>query len=223
MRRFFKYQLVLCFTILNYSVLSQSIAELPTTIKLIINDQNYEYNHMWLDSLKDEAIHARYCFRIAGVSSSRRQVISHIQLPQTLSTAELYRQIILYYSLIREEELREKEKVLIFPYFQEVKDSPSITVRYSEPGIFEIEMDRWERIPFPPQPGHRDMRIFNEVLQNAFDDVQSFGSLSEEVFEEVAEQNHLTNLQVMNIYKNTILWQQSRFFHRAEIDKISAE
>jgi len=207
-----KYFAIVIILFLYINLSAQSLVELPQKITLIIDDKKFDYNESWLDSLANEAINQRFCFKIAGVSSTKRFTTSHIQLPQILSLREIYRQIILYYALIPAENLRKKEKVLVFPYFKSRHGDPSLIARYKEEGTFEIEVLNWGQVPVPTVPGHRDMRVFNQVLHISFKDIQSFSDLSEDIFEEVAILNHLTNRQVMNIYKNTTLWQYSRYF-----------
>jgi hypothetical protein len=193
--------------LLTYTLKAQPKIDLPKEIHLEINESDLPLTSDWIDSLIDEAFEGKIYYKIIAVKKAEYWVTTHIQLPQILSLNEVLRQIVLYYTLLPTEEIRERELLNIFPYFESVEGDPSLKCQYSSEGKFYIELDRWNRVPVPTQPIIEDREIFNQIIQASFFEVQSFGDVPEKIFEKVAVQNNLSMERIRIIYQNTILWQ----------------
>lgn len=188
---------------------AQSSIDLPVEIKIDINDSEKFLSIGWIDSLADEALNWSIRYKIVGAKRSTYYILSHIQIPQILTFEEVLRQIVIYYALLPNEDEREKEILNIFPYFESTEDKPAIRVHYTSLGEYDIELNYWNRVPAPDPPIPEDKDIFNQVLQLAFNGVQSLGDVPDRVFEEIAKKNDLSVERIRNIYQNTILWQVS--------------
>ena len=190
--------------------LTQPVFEFPQQITIYVNDTLYTPSDVWFDSLSQEAQKSKICYVIIGTSSTKSSVLTHIQLPQIISLKQVLRQVVLYYSMIAREKDRIKEKVNIYTYFQSNRSAPMLTVTYSKPGVFKIQLRKWDRIPVPSAPTPEEKAVFNQVLQTAFQEVQTFSSISESVFKKVALRNSISVKVVKNIYQNVTLWQQAQ-------------
>lgn len=205
----FKLKLLIGFLfLLPFILKAQPDINLPSQFNLIVNDTELYLTCGWVDSLVVEALSAEIRFKIVGASCSDKSVITQIQLPQFLSLSQVYRQIVIYYSLIPEED-RQKDKLYIYPYFLRDENSPSLECRYNSGGEFDISVFKWEQIPIPSQPDKKQLEIFNKILQVSFHETSSFSGISEELLNKFAQSNDLPAKRVKQIYQNTILWQLS--------------
>ena len=189
---------------------TQPVIELPRQIVIYVNDTLFTPSDAWYDSLNLDAKNSKICYTIIGTSSTKSMVLTKIQIPQIVSLKQVLRQIVLYYSLISREKDRTKEKVNIYAYFQSIRSAPMLKVAYQSPGVFYIQLRKWERIPAPSSPTPEEKAIFNQVLQMAFEEVQTFSSISESVFKKVALRNSMSVEVVKKIYQNITLWQQAQ-------------
>ena len=186
---------------------SQPDIRLPVEIKLIVNGVPFSQTSAWKDTLNQEAQEGKIYYKIIGADGKMSSVITQVQLPQILSLNEVFRQVILYYSILPDEISRRKEKLHIYPFFVTVGGEPALQCHYTPEGIYEIEVDNWERIPVPPQPIVEDRDIYNQIIQISFQEIQSIGDVSDSVFERVASKYNLSVERIREIYQNTILWQ----------------
>lgn len=192
---------------LNPLLRAQLNIRLPEEIKLIVNGSLFNQTPDWMDSLKNDASAGKIYYNIIGANGKKSAVITHIQIPQILSLNEVFRQIILYYSLLPDEKNREIEQLYIYPYFKSRDSEPAIISRYTPEGTYHIDVNVWDRVPVPPQPIPENRDIFNQILQVSFEDIQFIGDISNSVFEKVAAKNNLSLKRIKEIYQNTILWQ----------------
>lgn len=199
--------LILSVCIINPTVKAQTGLGLPNKIRLVVNGSEIIPTQSWMDSLVDEANNWKIYYKITSASGANFSVTTQIQIPQIFSLNEVYRQIVLYYSFIRDEEMREKEFLTIYPYFVNTDEDPAIRCRYISEGKYEIEIESWQQVPIPDKPRVEDRDIFNQILQIAFQGVQSIGDVSDEVFDKVAKKNKISIERVKKIYQNSILWQ----------------
>jgi len=206
---FLKFKIIIPL-LLPIVLIAQPDIKLPLQIHLMINDSEIDITSGWVDSLVSEALSAKIRYQIVGASYIDKSITTQIQLPQFLSLNEVMRQIVIYYSLIPEENDRQKEKLLIYPYFTEKKSTPSLECRYVAVGEFDISVFKWEQVPIPDQPDVEQLEIFNKILQVSFSETSSFGGIPEESLEKFAKRNNMSVEQVRQIYQNTILWQLSR-------------
>jgi hypothetical protein len=190
-------------------VWAQPEIELPASINFVINESEFSLSTGWIDSLADDALSGKIHYKIIGAKRSERYILTNVQIPQILTLNEVLRQIVIYYSLIPDEKAREKEILNIFPYFNPPEGKSAITVKYMPDGQFNIELNRWETVPFPEPPIPEEKDIFNQILQQAFDGPQSIGDVPDAVFKNVAVKSNKTIEQVRSIYQKIVLWQIS--------------
>ena len=199
--------LIFMLFIISPTVKAQTGLGLPDKIQLVVNGSEIIPRQSWIDSLVDEANNRKIFYKIISAFRANASVTAQIQIPQIFSLNEVYRQIVLYYSFIREEELREKEFLSVYPYFGSTEEDPAIRCQYISEGRYQIDIEYWNRIPIPDKPKVEDRDIFNQILQISLHEVQSMGDVSDDIFEKVAEKNKLSIERVKIIYQNSILWQ----------------
>jgi hypothetical protein len=187
-------------------VIAQTQIDLPREIKLEVNGSELSFTSDWIDSLVDEAYAGMIHYKIVGAKRSDYYITTQIQIPQILTLNDVMRQIVLYYSLLPNEESREAEILTIFPYFESTDGKPALKTHYDSEGEYDIELFHWNTVPIPNQPIPEHKYIVNQILQTSFSGVQSLGDVPDTVFEEVANENDLTVEQTRIIYQNTILW-----------------
>ncbi len=193
--------------ILTLSLKAQPDIDLPSETQLIVNGSDIPLTSGWIDSLVDDAFAGKICYKIVGASRAEFSVTTQVQLPQILTLNEVYRQIVLYYIMLPDEDIREREFLNIYPYFESTEGEPALRCQYIPEGKYHIEVQRWNQIPVPAQPIIEDREIYNQILQISFHELQSFGDISDNVFEKVAIKNKLPIERIREIYQNTILWQ----------------
>jgi hypothetical protein len=191
-----------------FPVQAQMEIHIPSEINLTVNHVLLSLSQGWLDSLIDEANSDKIRYKIVGAWGKNTQVITFIQLPQILSLDQVYRQVILYYSMLDGEIEREREFLRIYPYFVSPDSKPSLTCYYQSEGQYDFEVKDWTQVAIPPGPTPEERHIFNQIMQASFNGVQSFTDVSEEIFKKIALQYNLPVEYIEKIYKNTILWQQ---------------
>jgi hypothetical protein len=169
-----------------------------------------DFSDLWLDSLIHDAQSGKIVYKIVYANCSNSKITTKIQLPQTLPLDKVYRQIVLYYSLLRNEEDREKEEVQVYPYFTSLASEPNIVCSYKSGGRYFIHIESWIQIPIPRGPGPEERAIFNQIIQVSIQQIQAFSHISDEVFEEIAHLNNMPTNVVKEIYQNTILWQHAQ-------------
>ena len=206
--RIFVFQILIFFLFLLYShVRAQTDIKRAGEIQITVNESELPLTPGWIDTMVNDAAGMKIYYKIVGVSRKNYTVTTLLQIPQILSLKEVYEQIVLYYKLLPDEESRVEENLIILPYFESTDRDPALKCQYLSGGKFIIGFKHWNQVPVPEQPivEHRD--IFNQLLQISFNEVHSFGDISEDVFEKVAKKNNLPVEQVKEIYQKTILWQ----------------
>jgi len=208
MSKIFCIQTFIVFIIMSPPILkAQEGIILPDNIVLTVDGSELPLTQGWIDSLVDDALRVNIYYKIVGASRKESSIITKIHIPQILSINEVYRQIAVYYSLLPDEESRERELLNIYPYFDSNEEDPAFRCQYFSEGKYEISVGYWYRIPVPDQPIPEDKDIYNQILQISFNEVQSMGDISDVVFEKVADKNNLSLQRVREIYQSTILWQ----------------
>jgi len=199
--------LIILVFVFTLSLKAQPDIDLPGEIQFYINGSEMLLTQGWIDSLVDDATSGKICYKIVGAARAESSVTTQIQLPQILSLNDVYKQIVLYYTTLPDEDIREREFLKIFPYFESTKGDPALRCQYKSEGKYYVEFDHWIQIPIPSQPKIEDRDIYNQILQTSFHEVQSFGDVSDQVFEKVAIKNEISVDRIKEIYQNTILWQ----------------
>ncbi len=203
-----EFVLILVLSLPIFPALAQMEIQLPTEINLTVNQVLLPLSQGWQDSLIDEANSDKIRYKIVGAWGKDSQVTTLIQVPQILSIDQVYRQVVLYYSLIKDEIEREREFLRIYPYFVSPDSEPSLTCYYRSEGQYYFDVKDWEQVAIPPGPTPEEGHIFNQIIQASFHGVQSFTDVTEEILNKIALQNNLSGKYVEKIYTNTILWQQ---------------
>ena len=205
--RKFSIQVIIVVVFISAQILSaQQENELPDEIQLIVNGSELPLTPGWIDSMADNVFDKKIYYKIIGASRKESTIITQVQIPQILSLNEVFRQIILYYTILPDEDSREKELLNIYPYFESIDGDPPLKCHYISEGIYNIEVKSWTQIQVPTQPNLDEKVIYNQIVQYSFYEVQSFGNISENVFEKIAIKNKLSVERVKEIYRNTILW-----------------
>ena len=95
---------------------------IPDTFTVEVNDEIFQPDKAWYDSLHSEAAISKIHYKIAGCLTSKLYTITKLRIPQTLSMNQVIQQVIFYYSLLNNEDERRKETVLIYPFFSNIDD-----------------------------------------------------------------------------------------------------
>ena len=177
---------------------------------IYINDKPFTAAKSWIDSVTNDPESAVIRYKITGAHSDGLSVTTRIRLPQVLSINEVVKQIILYYLMLDDNEARQNEVILIFPYFTEAKDPPSMHVNYQNSNIIHINVREWQTIERPATPSPEERDIYNQIIEDSFNKVQEYEKISDEVFIKIARANNLPPDRVIQIYKNVFLWQLTR-------------
>ena len=109
---------VLYILLISFPLSAQINIILPDSFQVIVNDEVAQLSQAWYDSLKSEAFQNKIQYQIGGYHSKNRSAVAKLRIPQTFSFNQVIRQVIYYYSLLNSFNDREKEKVLVYPFFQ---------------------------------------------------------------------------------------------------------
>jgi len=198
---------------------AQITVHLPDSVSLTVNERPFPVSENWTDSLMTEAALGKFCFVIVGARSSPDEVKTNIQIPQVFPLSAVYRQIILYYAMLEEEDSRKKERLNIYPYFSKLNQAPFLTAGYNTPGRYTVVLKKWPQEAVPRPPNLIEREIFNQILQTSFSGVEIFSSLSDEIFDKIAGHYNVTAEEIRSLYRNTLLWQQyQQFYDRRSCD-----
>lgn len=194
------------FIVLPAIVFCQLSINLPDNFKVLIDDTPQKFSRNWFDSLQVCAEENIFLYAIDGSVSGNRKKITSLHLPQTLTTRQIIIQVILYYSLIDNDEERQREKIYIYPYFVSTDDQPYIECEYTD-NEFNFLRHRWERIKVPQEPTLEEKVIYNELMEEVLQSTISFGELNNEDFETFSITHDISLEEVKRIYKKVVLWQ----------------
>jgi len=189
--------------------LFQLESKLPDNIVIIENGLEKVIGKNWHAELTSLIDRADYKYQIVAVRKADNAVVTKIKVPQFLSIEELQKQVILYYSLVEEERIRETETVFIYPYFVSEADTPAIICSFKSPGRYNFSVSQWQQIPFPNEPTLDEKEIFNQILNLGFAETQLFSEISDNIFKTVAQKNKTEVSVIKKIYKKVMLWQLS--------------
>jgi hypothetical protein len=189
---------------------AQLQVNLPSHITIFINDTLFTPSLEWNDNLIDAARSSKIKYKIVAFRRDNQNVFTKLNIPQILNLDAVIQQVIIYYSLLNNEEDRENEEIMIYPYFSSLNTLAPIRCSYQRNGNFYFEVDSWTTIPIPSQPKPEEKELFNQIIELSFQQVHKFGDISQETFDNVAKKNKLSSEVVKNIYQNIILWQLSQ-------------
>ena len=200
-----KFLIVLSILLIPVILPAQIEINLPKQISVYIESQPWQYSQSWLDELLNYNSSKDLKYKLSGGLFSAKRNITKLEIPQILSINHVLHQVIYYYSSL-EENLRTKEKVLVYPFFNDYRDQPYIECRYSKTGKFYFTINRWKQIPVPNKPTDLEISIYNQILNNVFRDNSNFNNISQKYFKKAAKEHNLSTKQVEEIFKNVILW-----------------
>jgi hypothetical protein len=199
-----KAYLIILILLTNY-LFAQIELTLPTNFKVKVNDSLIELNQSWIDSLKSEAKQTRLHYQIAGYQTSIFATTVKLRIPQTLTFNQAIRQVILYYSLLQNDVEREKEKVLIYPYFADVEESEFLSCIYAENNYY-FNKKKWETKTFKSPPTPEEKYIHNQILRIAMQDTLVFEEIPENAIKEESSNQNKSYDEIYRIYKKVTLW-----------------
>ena len=153
--------LFLIFLIISLPISAQVNIILPDSFQVVINDNLVQLNQTWYDSLKNEVEQNKIHYEIAFRRSNKNSAETKLRIPQTFSFKQAIRQVIIYYSLLNRDFEREKEKVLIYPYFMDVDETEFVICNYSE-NTYYFHKKKWKTIPW-------HCMVFHYLLANTGD------------------------------------------------------
>ena len=116
----------------------------------------------------------------------------------------------MYYALLNNEDDRENEKIMVYPYFASIDNKESIICNYQRSGKYYFKVREWQTIPIPAKPSPEEKEIFNQIMETSFQQVNNFGDIDEDIFRQIANRVRLPAEKVKSIYQNIILWQLSQ-------------
>ena len=185
---------------------SQLEVKLPKSISIVINDSLVQFEESWMDKLISLSLDPELYYKIVTFHSETNRVTTKLKIPQILTQKEMIIQVILYYSLLTDEEDREKEYVLVYPYFSKTNKIPDVSCYYYSGGIFYFTINKWETIASLQKPTPEEIFLFNQILKISFDQVQSMDSIPDDVFSRIAKENNISEEKVRSIYQKVVLW-----------------
>lgn len=198
-------------TLLLQSSPAQLTIRIPENIHFITNDPELQFTQARRDTMFKHVLSGDIDYRIVGLHFDEDKVFTKIRLPQTLDRYAVIEQILIYYGLLRTEDDRKEETLLIYPFFIPVdKTHPAVQCKYNGRGEFVIDFNSWETVPVPDEPAFIEKKIYNDILEQTFTRSQKIDSIKDEVFESVANTYDLDPGQVETIYQKVLLWLKSR-------------
>ncbi len=201
----------ICLVILLQSSSAQLTIRIPENIHFITNDPELEFTQARKDSMFKHVLSGDIKYRIVGLHFDDDKVFTKIRLPQTLDRYAVIEQILIYYGLLKSEDDRKEETLLIYPFFVPVdKAYPAVQCKYNGRGEFIIDFKSWETVPIPDEPSFIEKKIYNDILEKTFTRSQRIDSIKDEVFESVAKTYDLDYEQIEAIYQKVLLWIKSR-------------
>ena len=198
-------KLILFIISIYLPISAQFRISIPDSFGIIINDKKIEFSKPWYDSLKFEAKHNKMHYQLASYHSFKYTALAKLRIPQTLSFKQVLRQVIFYYGLLDNERQREKEKVLIYPFFSDTDDHESIRCKFLD-NNFYFHLNNWRTVSFPLEPTLEEKFIYNQILENAMQNTLLFAELPKDAIKKVSNDQNMTIEEVHKIYKKIVLW-----------------
>jgi len=200
------------FTIFYLSIIFAQSAtyDLHPSVIVQLNSRIINITNTEREKLLNKVEKADINYTIVGMEFETTHSMAKILVPQTFDTTALMEQCLLYFIFLGSEESREKETLMVYPYFEPVESQASVIVTYSGGGRYKIMIKKWETIPMPKSPSSLEAELFNMVLDQSFSSSQNIESIPDEVFDKVARINNIETSVVKEIYQRVLLWQKSQ-------------
>ena len=183
---------------------------IPDCLLIFINDSRYIPDQHWMDSLYWGANEEDLKYKITSWHVKGEKLNTKLEIPQTLPVSSVIRQVILYYCLKSNENDKKHDTVYIYPYCNRDKKEPYIICRYYPLDQFEFTVRKWPVIPIPPQPKPVENYFFMEIEKKSLEKGDPWSSISDEVFNQIAEENNIRIDTLKAIYQKVLLWRISQ-------------
>lgn len=200
----------LLFNVLISIAVCQDQLNLQGKFRITINDTIWNPAKSFTDSLTLLKNTSKFYYHIIGAHDTGDYTHTSLRLPQTLNTSGILKQIVLYYNFLSDEQARERERLIIFPFFISIENEPFVTCQYHKGGEFRITVNRWEVIPVPPAPTPEEKNIYNKIVNRALKQSSSLDEIDEKILRLVASEIKMDYAKVKEIYQTTLLWQRSQ-------------
>ena len=204
---------ILIFILLLYGsdslLYAQPTVHLPKEVNIIVNENLYDPTESWMDSLLEHSRNLNIKYEIVSTVQSDVYVTTKIRIPQVLSFSAVLQQIVLYYALLGDESSRRREKVLIYPYFTSLKETPAVSCAYNISDGYDIHNAGWETIPVPPEPAPEEKYIHNQIIEKTLENLDIIDDIPEQIYLEVALENDRSVEEVISIFRRIQLWQMA--------------
>lgn len=194
---------------ISFSLCAQINIKLQSHFEVNVNDSIIEFSNLWFDSLITEANNSKIYYQISGYESSNRISTAKLKIPQTLKLNEIIRQVIFYYSLLESEQEKEKEQVLLFPFFVDITKPEYIKCNYANK-TFYFKLREWITQPKPLQPTPEEKYIYNQIMKNAIEKTMVFGEVPENSIKEISLLRKKPFNEINEVYKKVTLWNACR-------------
>ncbi len=200
---------VVIFFCLTYSIFAQFDITIQDSFEVVVNDSSADLNQLWYDSLKSEANQSKIYYQISGYETSKHASTAKIKIPQTLTLKQIMRQVIFYYSMLSDEKEREKEKLLLYPFFTDISEPEYLNCSYSK-NTYYFQLKKWKTIPTPSQPTPEEKFIYNQIMKSAMQNTLDFEELPEGAIKEASLFHNKPINEIYEIYKKVALWNACR-------------
>jgi hypothetical protein len=180
-----------------------------TNISVFINGDAYPISAAWVDSAQSQSELMTIRYNITGAHSYGSEVTTMIRLPQVLTVQQVIEQVLLYYFMLEEETLKNNEQLYIYPYFTDQAQQPAIRVRYLS-GTLKVDLKEWKTVRRPKLPTPEEREIYNQIIEDFFNEIQEYNSMSNDRFQKIAQKNNIPVERVRKIYEDVILWNLTR-------------
>jgi DNA-directed RNA polymerase subunit RPC12/RpoP len=206
-RRYFLFILLL----IPFMLYDQLTINIPDSLNIFINHSKFNLNRSWMDSLYYDAVHSRIRYKIINWHTIGDKSITKLQIPETLTTREVIRQVILYYCLKSSEQAKRNDQLFIYPLAEADHKTEYIRCSYCSRNQFKLTIIKnWDTIPVPLEPTPEEKYIYDQIVRASMERVQSWIGVSEQVYRKIAFENNTKVDTVKAIYLKVLLWISSQ-------------
>ena len=183
---------------------------LPPALQIVTNDSTLSFSPEWISGVLSNLPHRKPDYAIVAFYTSEKVCYTKLRIPQTASRTQVIENVLLYYFLIKKEEDRCSEILLIYPYFVPVTRPPYVTAKYNTGGQIIIEFKQWTKVPVPPEPTRQEMIIYNFILQKYFERCSTMDTVPDEIFSAASQNFSLSKEKIKAIYQKVFLWKKQQ-------------
>jgi len=188
-------------------IYSQPEVSLPREINILIDDYVFDPSEAWTDSLISEAQAGYLRYEIISTYRGSNQIQTKIRVPQFFTFKQVIRQIVFYYGLLDSEDARKCEKLLIYPFFYNIEDTPAAQCTCVKEGWYEFEVNYWNTVDVPNAPGPENKFLYNQLIDSSMTNFGDRDGISENILKKIAAENNISVDDLQKIYEEVKLWQ----------------